>query len=227
MRGDRVSQFSLLCALVVALGLTMLLGDPPPAQATCTTQDGHKAGHDQDILHTFQGMHAKIYMQHFDYDQCDSTRSINVWRNGDSAEIGWSAVNGRQPVVFTNYVLDGHSHGPYLKSYSVSAGETHDFKIVNGNQNNYWALDFDGAYVGSFYQNYSHALEVVPQAEREASQDSLWAHFHGLTDCNDSGCTLKPFFSLEYAGDFSVNSSDYHYCPIDNTEFYVKQSCQP
>jgi hypothetical protein len=182
-----------------------------------------------------QGGHASLLVNDFvGDDQCGVDRNIVAIKDSnDFVNIGWWAGtkgpfccdDGHTHVVAYASVEFGTAVVRNTTNYTPAGGTHKDFKIANGDQNYFWAFDYEGNYIDSVPSQFHQARSMQTRSDRAYPRDTLHAHFQGIQICTFNGGSCQGHYHTAHSLTEGHNdTTDWHFCRIDDTEHYVRHN---
>lgn len=170
------------------------------------------------------GNRARILVNNFASAQYMSWRMVWILKSSNNnAETGWQvqeALGNQDAHPFKTWVTDGVKDS-YTASVSLTKGQLHEFKVHDQNGDKNWSFAYDGNPLGNHYVNMSSGTPIS-ESERNCTSDSLYARVTSLSKINSVNGSWTPYGSLSQYVD---TATDYNFCRVSNTEFYVKKTC--
>jgi hypothetical protein len=93
--------------------------------------------------------------------------------------------------------------------------------VHDQNHDHQWSFAYNGNAMGNEFVNMDWGTPL-DEAERRCTSDSLRANFKTLENIGCTNCGWQPYSSLKMWVD---QASDFNFCKISNTEFWVKATC--
>lgn len=195
-----------------------------PAWAGCGGTVTHQAVGGNESSNTRLGDQANVLVNNFSSNQYESWRAVAILKNSSNfAEAGWftdeSVDQGHHP--YKTWVTDGVPHEVDFNTVNLSGGANHNFKVHDQNHDHYWSFAYDGNPMGNEFVNMDWGTPIT-ESERRCTTDSLYAHFLNLKTIPCTNCAWQSYQSLSQ---YINTTSDYKFCKVSNTEYWVKKTC--
>lgn len=231
MTGFSVRSVAGLCLAIMLAGVGVFI---QPAHAfDCQVGPKDQVQAQDGRPFSYFGVHAKVLVNDFsDPPSCGLARSIGALdQANDFVEFGWKNDEGYGGGNYENipffWVVRGgvENHGYFTHHLLARGDDTNDFKLVNSNANHGWGLDLNGEYLQSVTSAFSAAPFVITSSERHNASDSLYAHFHGLSLCDEIGCNGGNFIDWKNTYGYKNSTDCWYNNIVSDTEVEVRKHC--
>lgn len=140
-----------------------------------------------------------------------------------SAEVGWfwDPSDAPLPRAYKTWVNAGVATAVSSTQNIANLNVLHNLKVHDQNRDHQWSFAWDGNALGNQFVNFDWGTPV-DESERCNHADSLYARFTKLRQIGCANCGWVAYSGLVKWVD---NASDYSFCKISSTNFWVKQVC--